>query len=86
MTTNKPRTVAQQPLLCPICGEGRLHDRQDTHSVDYCGYSERITLYYAECDVCGSEQAGPLQLRDNKRKLMEFKKKIDKAMGKGDNK
>lgn len=69
--------MATQNEICPICGEGHLHGRLGTQSVDYRGHSGDIAFYYAECDVCGSEQAGSLQLRDNKRALMAFKKQID---------
>ncbi len=72
--------MATQAETCPICGEGHLHARMGTQAVDYRGQSGQIAFHYAECDACGSEQAGAVQLRDNKRAMTAFKKQVDSLL------
>ncbi|SEJ06539.1 HTH-type transcriptional regulator / antitoxin MqsA [Azotobacter beijerinckii] len=69
--------MATQAEICPICGEGHLHAQVGEQVVDYRGQSSQIAFHYAECDACGSEQAGAAQLRDNKRAMTAFKKQVD---------
>ena len=62
---------------CPICGEGHLKDQVGKNSVEYSGHSILLDSHYSICDLCGSEQASPIQTRNNKRAMMEFKKQVD---------
>jgi len=45
--------------------------------VEYHGVSRAIESHYSVCDCCGSEQAGPAELRANKRTMVAFKKEVD---------
>jgi len=62
---------------CPICGEGTLHEKLGKQKVEYHGKSEEIDSHFAVCDVCGVEQCDSEHLRRNKRKMIEFRKKVD---------
>lgn len=66
-----------QHSICPICGEGHLQARTGTQQVEYKGQRGRIALHYSQCEQCGSEQAGAQDLRDNKRAMLAFRKKVD---------
>lgn len=63
--------------ICPICGEGSLTPQVEMVNAEYRGVSKEIASYYSVCDCCGSEQAGPSELRVNKRTMVAFKKKVD---------
>ncbi len=66
-----------ESVTCPICGEGRLTERQDRERVAYQGQEDDIPLAFSVCDACGSEQASPAQLRANKRAMIKFQKQVD---------
>ena len=63
--------------ICPICGEGQLLSRVGKNAVEYKGHDAELDLHYCVCDTCGSEQTDAVQLRDNKRAMIAFKKQID---------
>ena len=62
---------------CPFCGEGKLHPVTFTNAVEYKGQQGIIPLLMAECDACGTEQAGANEARANKRAMMAFRKRVD---------
>lgn len=63
--------------ICPICEEGHLQHKVDSHSVDYHGQHANLDIHFSVCTACGSEQAGADELRKNKRIMIEFRKKVD---------
>lgn len=63
--------------ICPICGEGNLHPSVGKNSVEYKGEKTELDMHYSECGICGSEQASAIQLRDNKRAMIAFRKQVD---------
>jgi HTH-type transcriptional regulator/antitoxin MqsA len=66
-----------QSDMCPICGEGSLNPQVEMLAVKHRGVSKAIKSHYSVCDCCGSEQAGPGELRANKRTMVAFKKQVD---------
>jgi putative zinc finger/helix-turn-helix YgiT family protein len=62
---------------CVICGEGQLHACSGEQDVSYREHNGQIPYAYLECDLCGSETAGPIELRQNKRAMTEFKRSVD---------
>ena len=69
--------MVNQFEICPICGEGHLNQQVDKNNVEYNGRSCLLDSHYSVCDSCGSEQASPIQTRDNKRAMLAFKKEVD---------
>lgn len=69
--------MKNQKTLCPICGEGYLHEHIEQEEVEYNGHKSMTPLYYSECDACGCEQADATQTRNNKRAMIAFKKTVD---------
>lgn len=63
--------------ICPICEEGQLHPQIGSNSVEYRGHQTSLDMHFSVCDACGSEQAGTAELRQNKRSMIEFRKKVD---------
>ena len=63
--------------ICPICEEGQLHPQIGSNSVEYRGQQTSLNTHFSVCDACGSEQAGAAELRQNKRSMVEFRKKVD---------
>jgi HTH-type transcriptional regulator/antitoxin MqsA len=63
--------------ICPICEEGSLEAKIGSNEVEYKGQKTVLPLHFSECESCGSEQASPIELRINKRSMIEFKKKVD---------
>ncbi len=64
-------------IKCPICGEDSLQPQIGKNAVEYKGMHQEIDLHFSLCDACGSEQADPVQLRQNKRAMVAFKKEVD---------
>lgn len=62
---------------CPICGAGQAAARLVKVANEYKGHSEELTFHMLECEACGSEFAGQLEARDNKRAVVAFRKRID---------
>ncbi|SOB74575.1 HTH-type transcriptional regulator / antitoxin MqsA [Marinobacter sp. LV10R510-11A] len=63
--------------VCPVCGEGSLTPQVEMIAAEHREVSREIESHYSVCDGCGSEQAGPLELRANKRTMVAFKKQVD---------
>lgn len=63
--------------LCPICGEGHLHERVDQIEIEYKGEKSLRNSFFSECDACGSETATAAQTRNNKRDTIAFRKQVD---------
>ncbi|WP_090255752.1 type II toxin-antitoxin system MqsA family antitoxin [Ectothiorhodospira marina] len=70
-------TQSEQRRACPVCGEGPLEQRTDSHVVEHAGVSERIPLYVAQCAACGSELATATEAKANKRAVVAFRKTVD---------
>jgi len=60
--------------MCPICEAGELHTRSELIDVEHLDQQGQIESHFAECDACGSEQAGTTEARFNKRAMIAFKK------------
>lgn len=60
--------------LCPICDAGNLHAHTEQVDVEFMGKTGAIPSQYSVCDTCGSEQAGAVDARFNKRAMIAFKK------------
>lgn len=63
--------------LCPLCGEGHLIPCTEETMTEYAGQQGKVTLRFAECDVCGSEITDDADSRANKRAVMAFRKSVD---------
>jgi len=69
--------ASAEAALCPICGEG--HVTNGVEIVDYT-YKEKtalLPLRFTNCDTCGSESAGVVESRANKRAVLAFRKTVD---------
>lgn len=62
--------------ICPICGEGVLHDHTDYENSEYNGVTKKTPLHYSVCSICGSEQANAEQVQTNKQALLDFKREL----------
>lgn len=62
--------------LCPICEAGNLHAHTEQVDVEYMEQTGTIPSQYSVCDACGSEQAGAVDARFNKRAMIGFKKSV----------
>jgi len=72
--------MKQSNNLCPVCGKGRLQPQAGKNNVTYKDHTADLNIHYSVCDICGSEQSDALQLRDNKRAMVAFKKTVDGLM------
>lgn len=70
-------TTKSNDTTCPICGEGHLTERREFDKIVYAHQESEIPLVFSVCDTCGSEQASPAQLRENKRALIRCQKRVD---------
>lgn len=69
--------MAKNGDRCRICDLGHLTVQVEKNLVEYKGFSESLDSFYAICDVCGSEQADAVQVCDNKRLMIDFKKRVE---------
>jgi HTH-type transcriptional regulator / antitoxin MqsA len=77
MAQKRDIDMTHQNEQCAICGEGHLHNTVETNSVTYKDTTKDLSLYGSTCDVCGSEQANAVDVRNNKRAMLAFKKEVD---------
>jgi len=69
--------MTKQEEICPICGAGHLDHQVEKNRVEYNGQTILLDSHYSICNSCGSEQASPIQTRNNKRAMISFKKQVD---------
>jgi len=77
MAQKRDIDMTYQNEQCAICGKGHLHNTIETNSVTYKETTKDLPLYGSTCDVCGSEQANAVDVRNNKRAMQAFKKEVD---------
>ncbi|MCB5315622.1 type II toxin-antitoxin system MqsA family antitoxin [Yersinia intermedia] len=63
--------------ICPICGEGVLHEKITPVLRTHSGFSKEIPLYSSECNECGSDIATEIQSSKNKRLMTAFYKEAE---------
>ncbi|WP_395341846.1 type II toxin-antitoxin system MqsA family antitoxin [Ningiella sp. W23] len=69
--------MRKQSMLCDLCGEGILEEKQGTNKVEYKSATKDLIVDFCECNECGVETALPVQTRNNKRRMIAFKKEVD---------
>lgn len=69
--------MSKHPMMCDLCEEGTLEQKQGVNTVTYKSITRELTTDYCECDTCGVEMVLPAQTRDNKRRMVAFKKEVD---------
>lgn len=69
--------MSKHPTMCDLCGEGTLEQKQGVNKVTYKSITRDLTTDYCECDTCGVEITLPQHTRDNKRRMVAFKKEVD---------
>lgn len=58
--------------VCPVCGEGTLHDAGFDNSVEHNGVTGVVRLEMSVCSVCCTEQASAAQVSANCRAMKAF--------------
>lgn len=69
--------MSKHPMVCDLCEEGTLEQKHGVNTVTYKSVTRELTTDYCECDACGVEMTLPEQTRDNKRRMVAFKKEVD---------
>lgn len=69
--------MSKHPMVCDLCEEGTLEQKQGVNTVTYKTITRELSTDYCECDTCGVEMTLPHQTRDNKRRMVAFKKEVD---------
>lgn len=70
--------------ICPICEMGILTAKVEKEFQKYKHATSELDFHYSECDVCYSQTATSLQLRQNKRAMIKFKKEVDGLLSAAD--
>ena len=63
--------------LCPLCQEGFLIAKLELFEITYMNITDKVTLYYDECNICRSEITDNENSRKNKHNVLELRKKIE---------
>lgn len=69
--------MSKHPMMCDLCEEGTLEQKQGVNTVTYKSVTRELRTDFYECDTCGVEMTLPQQTRDNKRRMVAFKKEVD---------
>lgn len=69
--------MSKHPMMCDLCEEGTLEQKQGVNTVTYKSITRELSTDYCECDTCGVDMTLPQQTRDNKRRMVAFKKEVD---------
>jgi HTH-type transcriptional regulator/antitoxin MqsA len=70
--------MSNEQELCPLCGEGTVHQIVYDKVFEYKGQSITLAGYTAlRCDVCGEELTGPRDNPELERKALEFRRQVD---------
>ena len=69
--------MCSDKMRCPICENGNLTSQIGKNPVSYKGKTTELDLHFSICEFCGSEQSDAIQVRDNKRAMLAFKKRVD---------
>lgn len=69
--------MTNRKIVCPICEMGTLNTKIEKELHTYKDTSAELDLCYSECDVCYSQTATSIQLRQNKRAMIKFQKEVD---------
>lgn len=69
--------MSKHPMMCDLCEEGTLEQKQGVNTVTYKSIIRELSTDYCECDTCGVDMTLPQQTRDNKRRMVAFKKEVD---------
>lgn len=69
--------VSGEGPLCPICGEGHVTNGVEMAGYTYKDQTAQLPLRFTTCDTCGSESAGIVESRANKRAVLAFRKAVD---------
>ena len=63
-------------MLCPICTEFQMTEVMGENEVYYKNRAYKLPLEFSYCPLCG-EQTDPDQLKRNKERMVELKKRVD---------
>lgn len=72
--------MTQHLCLCPLCGEGSVHEARFDEPFEYKGKVVNISLHCKECDVCGSEFADAAISKKNQRVINAAKKQVENLL------
>jgi HTH-type transcriptional regulator/antitoxin MqsA len=63
--------------LCPLCGEGHVSAQVDQVENEYKGQKALLPQHFQVCDHCGSDFAGAVETKLNRRTLLAWRKQVD---------
>ena len=66
--------------LCPLCQEGYLMAKEELLEITYMNITDKVTLYYDECDTCESEITDYENSRKNKNNVLAVREKIESSI------
>lgn len=66
--------------LCPVCGEGRLHQQVGTNTVKVHEQEYDLPIHFAVCDVCECEVADAEDSAENKMLMLELRARVENQM------
>ncbi|MET3715357.1 type II toxin-antitoxin system MqsA family antitoxin [Pseudomonas sp. PvP001] len=69
--------MSTQIEICPLCGEGSLHEAGRNRKVEHQGVVGLVYTKASVCDSCGCAQASSAQVRDNQRAMTAFQKQAE---------
>lgn len=65
---------------CPVCGRGHLTPQVSTNSIVINGETYELPCYYAVCNTCECEVADADDAAENKRLMMELRKRLELSL------
>ncbi|UIF88907.1 type II toxin-antitoxin system MqsA family antitoxin [Cupriavidus sp. UYPR2.512] len=64
-------------VLCDVCGEGHVASVYGQNEIEHKGATFSVPFVMSHCEVCGSDYASASDMRQNKRAVVELRKKLE---------
>ena len=62
---------------CIFCEKGEVTECMDLVKSEYKGHTADLPLYYNECNFCGSDYAGAIEMKKNRQALLDWRNTVD---------
>jgi len=63
--------------ICPVCDSDSVAVQHVTNKAEYKGVAMEIPMAVCVCDTCGSESAGKLEMKFNRREYLSFRREVE---------
>lgn len=63
--------------ICIFCEEGEVKECINLVKSEYKKHTAELPLHYNECNFCGSDYAGEIEMKKNRQALLDWRDTVD---------